>query len=348
MIGGISLFVVWKSIKQPEQETARRHQSPIASPNPGLSDPDLGHQEPHPLVAKAAQAKPTFDEEQARLENWKRNFPFKPCYHPTLRHDPAIYDANDASTWDAPDDHEASIKHESYKHVVFQHGFMANFHENPVRFSKEFEQLYHLLGEFDRNENAIAVAKIFNDLITYHEALRHDPADLLTKTVPVINEETGKLDIQYVPVNGSATWGDNIESARGGIAFSLFQESEWPSKPQMSAERAWELTDYILANIPGEGFVAYSFKDQFAYSDPHEKALKPGDPLLIPKDDYVEAYEEYIRETHRPVLVNNMEGLPEMLILREDVKFYDKATGEVFMPGMEPIIVEPGQKPNFH
>ena len=345
---GVLLVFLWKSIFQPELDAPSGHPAPKEKSNPRLSEPDLGHQDAHPLVAKATQAKPPHDEEKERLEKWKQNFPFKPRYHPTLRHDPSLFDANDASTWDAPHDPVESIKHESYRRAVVNHGFLMDFYENPIRYSKEFEQLYHVLGEFNRNENSIVVAEIFNDLIMYHEASRHHPEDLITKTIPIYNEEKGAVEIQHVPVNGKTTWGDYKSTAREGIAFSLYQESEWPSKPQMTAERAWELADYILSTIASsEGFESMSFKDQFAFSIDHQEALKPGDPLLIPKEGYVEAYEAYVRKTHRPVLVNNTEGLPEVLILGEDGKFYDKATGEVFMPGMEPMIVEPGQKPNF-
>jgi len=345
---GVFLFILRKTINRPEQDVESRHLASKEKSNPYLSDHGPGHQDPHPLVAKATQAKPTFDEEQARLENWKRNFPFKPRYHPTLRHDPTIYDANDASTWDAPDDHEASIKHAGYRRTVVNHGYLADFYESPLRYSKEFEQLYHLLGEFDRNDNAINVAKIFRHVVEYHKAAQHDPNDLVTKTIPTYDEETKQHGIKHVPLNGTTTWGDDMESYREGIAFVLYQESQWPSKPQMKAERAWELADHIIKTMYSDTLLSISRGDLFAYSIDHQESLKPGDSLLIPKEGYVEAYEEYIRETHRPVLVNNMEVLPEVLILGEDGKFYDKATGEVFMPGMEPIIVEPGQKPNFH
>lgn len=58
----------------------------------------------HPIVGLAQKSKPVTDEEVARLENWKRNFPFKPVFHPSLKHDPGLYDTNDPSTWDVPDD----------------------------------------------------------------------------------------------------------------------------------------------------------------------------------------------------------------------------------------------------
>jgi hypothetical protein len=343
----ILLAILWETLNQSEQEEASKHPEPKETLNPNLSESGHGYQDSHPLVAKVTHAKPPHHEEQERLENWKRNFPFKPRYHPTLRHNPTIFDANNASTWDAPDDPEASIKHESYRRTVVNHGFLMAFHDNPARYTKEFEQLYHVLGEFNRNENSIVVAEIFNDLITYHEASRHHPEDLITKTMPIYNEEKGSVEIQHVPVNGKTTWGDYKSCAREGIAFSLFQESEWPSKPQMTAERAWELADYIISAISAEGFESLSFENQFAFSIDHQEALNPGDQLLIPKEGYVEAYEEYVRKTHRPVLVNSSEGMPEVLVLGEDGRFYDKATGELFMPGMEPIIVEPGQKPQF-
>lgn len=169
----------------------------------------------------------------------------------------------------------------------------------------------------------------------------------MTKTVPYYDDETGEHGFHEVALDGKRTWGDQMNSSRESIAYHLYQKREWPTKPQMRAERAWELADLIIQTMPAEGFLSLPRGRSFAYSMDHEETLKSGDPLLIPKEGYVEAYEDFVRETHRPVLVNNIEGLPEVLILGDDGKFYDKATGEVFMPGMEPMIVEPGQKPNF-
>jgi hypothetical protein len=344
---GVCMFILWDLKKIPilEKESSSSLSEKLLKPRLPENG-DVG-QDPHPLVGKSVRAKLTYDEEQIRLENWKTNFPFKPRYHPILRHDPTIFDANDPSTWDAPDDHEGSIKHESYRRTVVNHGYLADFYESPLRFSKEFERLYHLLGEFDRNDNAINVAKIFRHVVEYHQAAQHDPNDLVTKTFPTYDKETKQHGFKHVPLNGKTTWGDDMESYREGIAFVLYQESEWPSKPQMKAERAWELADYIIEATYSETLLSIPRGTLFAYSMDHQQALGPGDQLLIPKEGYVEAYEEYVRKTHRPVIVNSSEGLPEVLVLGEDGKFYDKTTGELFMPGMEPIIVEPGQKPQF-
>ena len=297
----------------------------------------------HPIVELARKSKPVTDDEAAGLENWKRNFPFKPVYHPTMKHDPELYDTNDPSTWDVPDDPQQELAHEFQHVAVSNHGYLGAFHENPLRFTREFEQLYHLLGEFDRNDNAINVAKIFTHLCYYHRAAQHDPNELETKSMPFYNEETGEHGIHQVPVDGKTTWGDEMKSYREGIATVVYSERDWPGKEQMDAQKAWDIADYLIESIPSENLVNIPHMSTFAFNSGHESALKEGEPFLVPKEGFMEDYyENYLKKYQMPIHINR-EGNPEVLIRDEDGQFYDKATGKLFMPGSKPIEIRPGE-----
>jgi len=295
------------------------------------------------IVELAQKAKPASVSEPDRLEYWKQHFPFKPLYHSNLRHDPGLYDPTDPSTWDMPDEAEARLKHNLQHAAVQNHGFLAAFHENPLRFSREFEQLYHLLEPYDRHDNAINVAEIFTLLCYYHKAARHDPHDLTTKSMPFYNEATGEHGIHQVPVDGKTTWRDEMQSYREGIAFVLFQQSQWPGKKQMPAQKAWDIADLLIATIPSENLVQIPHMSTFAFSSGHESDLKPGQPFLIPKEGFIEDYyEHYLKKYEMPIHINR-ENNPDVLVRGEDGQFYDKATGKPFMPGFKPIEIRPGE-----
>lgn len=52
-------------------------------------------------------------------------------------------------------------------------------------------------------------------------------------------------------------------------------------------------------------------------------------------------YENYLKKYEMPIFID-MDGKPEVLIQGDDGQFYDKATGEVFMPGSKPLEIQPG------
>jgi hypothetical protein len=300
----------------------------------------------HPIVKLAQKATSGLDAEQVRLANWKLNFPFKPLRHQTLKHDPSIYDDNDPSTWDSPRDPKKDLEHQWHHVAVDNHGFLLAFHENPLRFTKEFEQLYQLLGECDRNDNAINVAKIFTHLCYYHKAVRHDPEALMTKSMPFYNKETGEHGVHQVPVDGKITWGSEVKTCRESIAYMVYHPRQWPGKEQMSAQTAWDIADYLIETIPSENLVKIPHMTTFAFQSGYKPALQEGEAYLIPKEGYMEDYYENFLKRNEMSIHINREG-PEVLILGEDGLFYDKATGEPFMPGFKPIQINPDGTPQL-
>jgi hypothetical protein len=161
--------------------------------------------------------------------------------------------------------------------------------------------------------------------------------------MPYYNEETGEHGIHQVPVDGKKTWGDDAKSSRESIAFMLYQQRVWPGKEQMAPEKSWELADYIIETIPADNLLKIPHMTTFAFNTGHEEALKEGEPFLIPKEGYMEAYyENYLKKNEMPIFID-MEGKPEVLTRGYDGQFYDKATGEVFMPGTKPMEIKPGE-----
>ena len=78
------------------------------------------------------------------------------------------------------------------------------------------------------------------------------------------------------------TWGDEAEGLRESILGSL-RSPPMPREDDsllMSMEKATEIRDRLLNEIPAEGFLEMP-NVGFAYSGKHELELKAGDPLLI-------------------------------------------------------------------
>ena len=78
------------------------------------------------------------------------------------------------------------------------------------------------------------------------------------------------------------TWADRAESLRESILGEL-TEPPMPTGDDsrlMSMEKATEIRDRLLNEIPAAGFLEMG-KDGFAYSEEYEYELKAGDPLLI-------------------------------------------------------------------
>ena len=78
------------------------------------------------------------------------------------------------------------------------------------------------------------------------------------------------------------TWADRAESLRESILGELTVPPVRREDDSllMSMEKATEIRDRLLNEIPAAGFLEMG-KDGFAYSEEYEYELKAGDPLLI-------------------------------------------------------------------
>ncbi len=256
--------------------------------------------------------KSTADKQEfQRKANWIANFPYQETRHPTLRHDPSVYDANDPSTWKGQN-------RQRYQPVIKAHGFMKAFFENERRFSKGFEDLYHLLEEYDRHENPIATGSIFESLGDYHMAASHPPDDIITETV-----FTGKFDElgqhitrlepkkHYGPTGEllpPLTWGERAEQLADSIVYKIHARRRWPDKKVIPEAEAIAIRDRIIteiapADIPqGMGF---------GYYNDYERSLQPGEAFIVPYDGWIEAQWKFQDNVVGPIMQRKAEELIE-------------------------------------
>ncbi len=212
--------------------------------------------------AEAAEA------ERQRRENWEKNFPYQPTYHPTLtynRGQPGIGD------------------------IVKRHGYMVAFFNNPQRFTAEFEQLYHMLQEIDRADDPKNVGTIFANLRDYHKSMRSNLEALVTKK-KWVNDSQGRLIPVQVPIDGKTTWGDRDNGYSESIVSILVSKRRWPNKEPLDKDKAQAMRDRLLTEIPSENLVKMPPVETlpngdvggFLYSGSAERVLEPGDQLLVP------------------------------------------------------------------
>ena len=99
--------------------------------------------------------------EAERLANWKANFPYKPTTDP-----------------DVVVTEEMLEEGYGYTPIFRNHGYMRHFFENEIRFTAQFEQLYHILEEHGRGDNPMATGDIFEALRRYHADRERDPEEI--------------------------------------------------------------------------------------------------------------------------------------------------------------------------
>lgn len=123
------------------------------------------------------------------LANWKDNFPWKPTHDPAVRFNPdwpyqyrtgsRISDINDAEKQSLHEQWERRSRTDRYTRVY--HSILKQFFQDEIRFSKEFEQCYHILKEHGRGDNPALAVEIFQHLLQYHR----DAKDPLSKLLGV-------------------------------------------------------------------------------------------------------------------------------------------------------------------
>ncbi|MCS1408539.1 MAG: hypothetical protein M2R45_01715 [Verrucomicrobia subdivision 3 bacterium] len=301
-IAGVLAIALWLWSRPSSVETETAAQPPEAetiTPEPPEAD-DAAWQR------MKEQLKMTPEKQEAqRRANWKANFPYKETYHPTLRFDPSLYDPKDFRTWHGP---ERRWIHP----VIRMHGYLAAFFENESRFSKGFEDLYHILEEYDRHDNPEVVAGIFQNLAGYHRYAAHPPDEVITeeRNTGEFDPFTGRPLTERVPKHfgmGDAplktmTWGEEANSYYESIGYKLHARRKWPDKEYMPEAEMLVLRDRIIAEIDPADIPK---NPGFGYSSDHMEALEPGDSFLIPKEGWVEAHWKW-QEEAAPIIAKRL------------------------------------------
>ena len=250
--------------------------------------------------AEAAEA------ERQRRKKWEKNFPYQPTYHLTLTYDPS---------------------HPEMDMAALKHGYMTAFFNNPQRFTAEFEQLYHMLKEIDRADNPKNVGTIFANLRDYHKSMRSNPKALWTKK-KWVDDLQDRLKSIRIPVDGKTTWEDRANRYSDSIVGILVSKRRWPNKEPLDKDAARAMRDRLLAEIPSENLVKMppvvtlpnGDVGGFLYSGPAERALRPGDRLLVPVlHETAEVADESseTEESISPITVIPLGELDDAILSRE-------------------------------
>lgn len=302
--GAVAVALIFWLSPRPEE---KKEEETASAP----AEESLVEESPKP-AEEPVRVTPTPEEfeEASRRERWEANFPYKPTYHPTLKFDPRIYDPANPATWNNPGGKRMHP-------VIDEHIFMRSFFENELRFTETFEQLYHLLEEYDRHDNPGVAAGIFNDIQDYHEALAYHPDEVIMKEVFAgVDPSTGEEITKMVPAfrRTEMTWGQKAHSHAESIVYKLHARKRWPAKEWMPEEEAMALRDRILAVIPPEDTTGY-YPTRFVLIMKYGDDLEEGDSLLIPKEGWVEAYWKW-QDWASPIIARRLEerrkaaGLP--------------------------------------
>ncbi len=107
-------------------------------------------------------------EEAKRLANWKSNFPWTPTTDPAVPFEPDRYILRRSKT-PFPKHPLSQADHD----IAKQNVALRRFFQNEVRFSKQFEQTYHVFADYGRTNNPVYLEYVFYSLRDYHQAAQH-------------------------------------------------------------------------------------------------------------------------------------------------------------------------------
>ena len=222
-----------------------------------------------------------FQTEKARLAAWMASFPWRPTTDPAVIFDPAL--------------HRPGYAHP----VTTNHGSLRGFFENDARFTAQFEQLFHILDEYDRSDNPVVAGEIFQNLWDYHQAKGKDPDSIRRHRdgEPVIDLRTDQ------PI----TMAQEAQALKDGIIYNVHAERNWPDKVPLTGKRAEELRDRIVGEIKGMDTLP---NPRFYRIGEYERELEPGDSPLVPKVGWQAAYDAWDRVSDLDLQLRIQQGDP--------------------------------------
>lgn len=243
------------------------------------------------------EAQDEADAEAERLANWKANFPYKPTTDPDV-----------VMT-------EETIKVTSPSSPAGIHGFLKEFFQNEAQFTPQFEQLYHILEEHGRGDNAVAAGVLFENLWSYHHYSQKDP-----------DERSGTYSFR---LGRHLTNAEEAEVFRESIVYTLHAERRWPDREFMPEDEAMAIRDRIIEEVEGMDEIP---EPNFTYKD--DLDLKVGDSPLVISPGWQAAYDEWDRswnQRERHERENRQVGVGEGNVLLANGQPVISAEGDGFV-----------------
>lgn len=223
-------------------------------------------------IGEATNPYPEFPLDTPDRKEWIRNFPFEPTYSSDNPFDPKKYN------YDENDPFARDMEHVER---VFRHGFMRYFYENPSHYSRPFEEIYRIMESEGLGHNPMAIAKIFNDMLMYHQARQQDPDKIWRTRDPDFDLITMPDGTQRVGiVEKTKTYNDFANDLHDMVIGKFLDGTNWQDLEMVSEERATQIRDRLFQEVDGAGFTEAPWHD-FSYNTDYEEELQSGDPMMV-------------------------------------------------------------------
>ena len=271
LIIGVFLAVFLKG-KRPEETTTAKAQPSVQETAPLIEFDAAAHFREMHNRALSPEAR-----EDNRRKLWEKNFPWKPTYDPAVKATAAMISA------------------ERDNRTVWNHCDLKAFFESDLRFSPQFEQLYRIMEKYDRTDNPIALARMFENLRTYHQLMQGNPEDYVIGSdgTPWIRRATGK------PWTRGELAADYKECLHAHIDGNVY----WAHKEEEIPEELVESIIEEVAQVPGMAEIKGSLVVESDAHSPDDWDLEEGDSLLVPFVGYQASYDEWNDERNRNVAI---------------------------------------------
>ena len=222
-------------------------------------------------VAKAKAEEHTAEQR----EEWKRNFPWKPTRDPDVVVTQKIIDSGYA---------EAMLEN---------HSFLKGFFQNEARFTPQFQKFYEIVSEYGRDDNPVAIGQSFQNLWDLHEALTHDPEEVLMNAdgTQVTYIEPWEPSDAQKPL----TYGIFTKKIWGSIGSFLHRQGSWPEKDpeQLPPPEIQKVIHRLFTEVQGMDSIP---DPGFAFNGDFQDELQVGDSPLVPRVGWQAAYDKWNEE----------------------------------------------------
>lgn len=269
LIIGVFLVVFLKGKRPEETPTAKAQPAVQEKTAPSVEFDAAAHFREMHNRALSPEAR-----EDNRRKLWEKNFPWKPTYDPAVKATAGMLSTND--------DFDA-VNHYDLK----------AFFESEARLSPQFEQLYRIMEKYDRTDNPIALAWLFENLRNYHQFMQGNPEDYIIGSdgKPWTRNATGE----------PWTRGELAADFKECLYAEIDGNVHWPHKERIPEELVESIIEEV-AQVPGMADVGDLIIASGAnFSDDWD--LGEGDSLLVPFVGYQASYDEWNDERNRNVAI---------------------------------------------